>query len=78
MPRKPRSGKYSHVQTAISPHANAANDVGVQISLEMEAILSVISGENEVKILLKNEHDEEALDVGGGQLRVACMLVASL
>ena len=74
------------MQKAISPHANdqrccvgnAANDVGVQISLEMEAILSVISGENEVKILLKNEHDEEPLDVSGGQLRVVCMLVASL
>ena len=74
------------MQRAISSHANeyhccvgnAANVVGVQISLEMDAILSVISGENEVKILLKNEHDEETLDVSGGQLRVACMLVASL
>lgn len=48
------------------------------MSLEMEAIVSVISGDNEVKILLKNEHDADTLDVSGGKLRVACMLATRL
>jgi hypothetical protein len=49
-----------------------------QMSFEMEAIVSVISGDNEVKILLKNEHDADTLDVSGGKLRVACMLATRL